>query len=549
MIRYLICVIALLLFTPLFATTILDMEIFLQGERPLKNFKNIKREKGKKITVYSAQNEFNSFIITFPKLKDYKIKKIKKLKLISKSKEINSKMFFLGGHNFNNSSFGSNPSGEVLDILVPLDYFNESGFKIPKRSMPSKLSFYVEIYTQPNAVKGLHKLKLEFQYEDNSITLPVEINVFDYLLPKKLHFKTSFGFAPWGVLKKHYGKWDKSEHELYEKYFNLASSHRIDLHKIYSSFPKGRKEKKNLLSQTTEGKSSFVDLFKNLRKGRDSSYGYKWQVTNLPVAERSKNANSIEIELFWKDLNKSVKAEKIKDQSFVYFDDEPKKERINDLVKRLKKIKGLAPDLNFLVTTYYQSKLESLVNWWCPNIIHWDTKGYPLPKIYQSRQKWKKEKVWFYSSCNSHGCDNGRDSGDVDLVIDRPSSFFRAIPILGILNNFDGFLYYDTIYGYNNGDDSPWDDPFSFSGYGEGNLFYPCNKKFCNTNKQYVLPSLRMKIFRDGMEDSEILHEVIKRKTIKKSILHKFIKNKKSFPKEIKYYENFKKLLLGSLSE
>ena len=110
-----------------------------------------------------------------------------------------------------------------------------------------------------------------------------------------------------------------------------------------------------------------------------------------------------------------------------------------------------------------------------------------------------------YTSCMAHGCNQPLESNSADLVIDRPSAFHRAFPWAAFDAKAEGILYYNTVEAYGAGEMAPWRDPFLFTGYGEGNLFYPCTQRFCGTSLLRALPSLRLKVLRDGLEDVEIL--------------------------------------------
>ncbi|MGZ3682833.1 MAG: hypothetical protein ACXVCI_03220, partial [Bdellovibrionota bacterium] len=172
----------------------------------------------------------------------------------------------------------------------------------------------------------------------------------------------------------------------------------------------------------------------------------------------------------------------------------------------LKKIRAWAPQLSFLGTTTYRKELEGTFNVWCPNLIQWDRPGFARPAEYLDRRNNHGEHFWVYTSCSAHGCGPAVDENVTDLVTDRPAAYHRAFAWAAFDAHAEGILYYNTVEGYGAGDLAPWHDPFLFHGNGEGNLFYPCTPRLCGVDGVVVVPSLRWKSIRDGLEDVEILN-------------------------------------------
>jgi hypothetical protein len=528
-----------LLVLPLFSFA-QEYQIWEKGEKPISGMKPSLHSK---LSFEMVQNEFELALINFPQItqKD-SLSKIQNISLTwkNKSPEIKWNIYYLADHKISQSSFDQSIDGTYLDIVIPHERVSKVNFKIPSENIPLTPWLLIEFYNQSNSSAGDYEGQLNFEISSKKVTIPVTLKLHSYLLPQRLELKTSFGFAPWSVLKKHYGGWNKSEKELYEKYFELAQEHRIDLHKIYTSFPELDKDGKIDLS-SPKNKTSFLDPWTELQKGHLSQYAFKASVTDLPVKEDMKTSITPKKIEFWKSLNQSVKKNELRDSTFVYFADEPNELKLIDLRNSLKKIKDEKVDLNFLLTHHYIHSLENLINWWCINYHQWDQKGYPSPEFYQQRiSRNKSEQVWLYVSCNSHGCSGAENNYEPDFTFDRPSSYLRSLPWLATFYNVDGILYYDTVLGYDKSEMSPWKDEFNFTGWGEGNLFYPCNEKFCGEKDQYPLASLRLKIFRDGLEDAQIIKDSIKINPKNKEKLKSIIKGPRSFPLKIVEYNKLK---------
>lgn len=481
-----------------------EEKVFLYGDKPYRDTPTKKI-----IVINAARNEFETFIIEFNELNHLELKSFDEVKLdLSPATNITLTPFVLGAHHLKHSSHMDGASGEVVDIVVPNDLAHQKKFKIHRENVPLKVTGLFEVFVPPSVTPGLYKGTLKIKLKNKNYNYPITIAVHGLTLPGRFDLKTSFGFSTWGVLKKHYGDWHEGEFALYEKYFDLATNHRIDLHKIYAKFPKITKVKGkiiDLLAHDENEKYAFFPLWDSLKKGMNSDHGFKWSLTNLPVPDNIVGKTNSEALAYFRELQVSVKANDLKDSTFVYYADEPKPHHLKSLKESLTKIKMVAPDLNYLMTLHYNKEFDRLINWWAPNYHEWNKKGFPTPQFYQERQKNFKEQVWTYVSCNAHGCDGHEHHDQPDFVIDRYSFNLRVLPWIAVQEHFDGILYYDTVYGYSVEHDSPWKDHFSFTGYGEGNLFYPCNKEFCGLEEHHALASLRLKTFRDGLEDAQIL--------------------------------------------
>jgi hypothetical protein len=65
-------------------------------------------------------------------------------------------------------------------------------------------------------------------------------------------------------------------------------------------------------------------------------------------------------------------------------------------------------------------------------------------------------------------------------------------------------LYYNVVYSYRDGA-NPWLSQYQFTSNGDGNLVYPGLPGLPNMSTHKPIPSLRLKLLRDGMEDYEYL--------------------------------------------
>ncbi len=124
--------------------------------------------------------------------------------------------------------------------------------------------------------------------------------------------------------------------------------------------------------------------------------------------------------------------------------------------------------------------------------------------------------VWWYQSCDSHGCggcDAGMSSFDTyrglpSYVIDTDARQHRSMEWLSYIFAMQGELYYEVAQHLSRGLD--WDSGYAycdFGGNGDGSLFYPgkpSDPRIGGTT-DFPLESIRLKLIREGMEDYEYL--------------------------------------------
>ena len=524
-------------------------QLYLYGEKP----RLAKPESKFVADLAMAREEYETFIIVMPELKSKNL--ISKIKLTWKGKTpaVEFKTFQLFGHNFKGSSFKSGfKAGEVADIPVPYEWLVEESITPPVTSVMSQAQYLFEIFVTGQAQAGVYEGELSFSALNESITLPVKLQIYDITLPTKFDLKTSFGYAPWEVTKKHYGAWDKDERKLNDQYIASALEHRIDLHKFYDKFPEPNA--KDPLTEAPGSQRSFSAQSKPLFAGQLHKNGYQLSVTDLPVPKEFKKIESDypttveDIEKFWKKLNASVVKNNLKEKTFVYYIDEPTENDLKFLGNELRQIKKWAPDLKFLVTTPWRQNLDNAVDIWVINLIFWERPTEKSPEFYKSLQA-KGQELWFYVGCNSHGCTESEDIMNPDLVTDRSAAYARSFPWYAVRYGATGILYYDTVYTYSHGGDlSPWTDSFDFTGYGEGGLFYPCTPKLGKCATPKVIPALRLKILRDGLEDAEIL-KIAKGKGFDMTATNKVVRSARDFAMNTADYEMIKRQALAFMTK
>jgi len=307
--------------------------------------------------------------------------------------------------------------------------------------------------------------------------LPLEIRVWGFALPRASHLKTAFDFYPFR-LKKAYqefvpggAKWESRLHELEKLYYLDMLKHRIfpimGVDPTRESFARSISFYR-VLGLTTFGVGS-----------HGGSNGNNWP----------QKAAELEPLMGWyRRAARALRVQGLLDEAYVYAYDEPK---VGDpkVARVMGAIHAADPGLrNLLVlqtTPNPARQAEWLrdVNILCIRIASYD------PELAAQFTRLGKE-VWMYVSSPSHPFPA--------LVIDYPAMAHRILPWMCWKYHATGLLYWCVNFW--KGD--PWKDPANFTSdqNGNGSLYYP--------TAEGPVPSLRMEVLRDGMEDYEYLYRL-----------------------------------------
>jgi hypothetical protein len=122
--------------------------------------------------------------------------------------------------------------------------------------------------------------------------------------------------------------------------------------------------------------------------------------------------------------------------------------------------------------------------------------------------------LWWYQSCDQHeSCSNGSPGGAASTwpsyMVDATPVRNRVFQWLAYLYRIEAELYYDVDYCWTtncDGANDPWVSIYAFGGNGDGTLEYPGTPAKIGGTTPIAVPSVRLKLIRDGMEDFEYLH-------------------------------------------
>lgn len=410
-------------------------------------------------------------------------------------------------------------AGEWPDPLVPrVDRYageRRSAFPFdlePGRNQPLWIELYVPPGTAPGRYRG--EVRVTAAGEPRA-AVPVGLRVWGFDLPSTASFATSYGLSGPAVLKLHRGRYT-GEEDLFEivgRYREAALRHRLSLHggsmvPPPARFEDGRaeldwsrydREVEALLDGTvfTDGEA--------LPGARATSI----DVTTPP------DLTDDERVLYWGAWAAHFRERGWLERLFLYLPDEPQGPDDYPEVLRIARLARRAdPELRTLVTEQLAPELGGAIDLWVtlvncleerPGVGSYCEETVPRP-AYRAAER-RGARLWWYQSCVSHGCDTvgGRAyTGWPSYVIDSSAVAHRIMPWLAFTFGVQGELYYNTVEAYLRGQD-PWEDIRTHGGNGDGTLFYPGTPERIGGATHVPVPSLRLKLIREGLEDYEYL--------------------------------------------
>jgi len=210
---------------------------------------------------------------------------------------------------------------------------------------------------------------------------------------------------------------------------------------------------------------------------------------------------------------------------------------------------------NIADATVYQPGLLQSIDILTPPLYYIEpspTSGQPSggPNQQSSYNTWlsnSSKHLWWYISCSSgETCSNGT-TGPITATwpsynVDDTPVRNRVFQWLAYLDRIEGELYFETDIcwipsqacgtGTPSGPQSdPWLSTYHYGNNGDGTLFYPGSIAKVGGTTPIPLPSMRLKMIRDGMQDYEYLIALDKagQGTFAQATAHTFITNAYTF--------------------
>ncbi|PTL81571.1 DUF4091 domain-containing protein [Vitiosangium sp. GDMCC 1.1324] len=128
---------------------------------------------------------------------------------------------------------------------------------------------------------------------------------------------------------------------------------------------------------------------------------------------------------------------------------------------------------------------------------------------YEAFLRRPNRELWIYQSCGTHGCggvrsENVPGQGWPSYMVDVSPAKARALEWISFQVGATGEHYYQVAEMLS----SAWTDQYKYGGNGDGTLVYPGTVSVIGGTTSVPLPSLRLKLIRQGMQDYEWLKQV-----------------------------------------
>jgi hypothetical protein len=402
-------------------------------------------------------------------------------------------------------------AGQWPDPLVPdTDAF--AGEK--RRAFPFDIpagevrAIWVELFVPDSAAPGKYRGAVRISADGRAAaTIPVELLVHNFTLPKSASMPVTFGFNAGAVAKAHPGLTPEATERLVRQYEVSLLRHRISAH-AGTGAPAPWQVNGGKLTIDWAPYDAEVGPFLDGTADRGGpAQGARWTAFDLRVPYRLEGKAREE---YVKQLVTHLQSRGWLSRVFDYTYDEPTDDKLDEVRRRASALRRATAQVPRLVTRVLDPRLAGSVDIWCPVVNYIDDKAgnsnSPPRAAYDERLQ-HGERLWWYQACMSHGCNivgGSYFTGWPSYVVDAPAMSHRIFEWLTFRYRIGGELYFDTDEAYAAGKD-PWHDQLLFGGNGDGTLFYPGRAAVIGGKSDVPVESVRLALIREGLEDYEYL--------------------------------------------
>jgi hypothetical protein len=398
-------------------------------------------------------------------------------------------------------------TGPWPDPLVPVETPGEP-------ALPAVL--YVEVCAPAEQEPGTYHGELHVKADGGAVApVPFTVEVQPFALPVTASLQTSFGISLYSIARGHKLSPESPEaHALLRAYGRALLEHRLSAYGMSMNAPPVRFED----GRAVVDFRAYDEEMAPFLEGSLLPSGARFTTADVRDSPQCKTEE--EKIAYYRAFAEHFRSKGWSAQLFFYAKDEPTPEDVPLVRAQSSRVRAAGRGIPVLVTAPLDDALRGTVDILTPTLNCFFPRSgletcrnvLPLSKL---RAKLPAgTRVWWYQSCNSHGCTGGPTedraverayTGWASYMVDHPAPLNRAMGPLAFLTGVEGELYFDTVYAYNTKKD-PWQDVFEFGGNGDGTLFYPGTSAHLRTKEPQPVVSLRLKHIRDGLEDYEYLH-------------------------------------------
>jgi hypothetical protein len=485
------------------------------------------------VHIKAAKNEYESFQIFLTDIREITVNNISVSSLTGGSGIIGSSNIMVYREAYINIKKISNKEGETglwPDALIPAvdSFFKETRGAFPVVVKANRnQAFWFDVFVPPGTSAGEYEGKVTVHIAgENAFDIPVKLTVWNFKLPSTASLVTAYGFDGWENLLGHFGSQDNSTYDMITPlsllYTECALMNRISLESAIA-------EDWSIYPWPPTAPIDWSDFDKNwgpFFNGKDLAFGLKNAKLTSQGLLRHGDTKKEEIAY----IRNFVAHFKKKGWYKILFDytwDEPHdREDFEALKERASLVRQADAGMRLLVTTDIlmgkKFGITGIVDIWTPviNAMHdkpgsicWDSEYAGNQRDHYSPFIASGNELWWYQSCESHGCGEGDSQSDCftrwpSYAIDIPAVYNRFMEWLSFKYGISGELYYGTNIAYYgiSGNKDPWNNQYYFWGNGDGTLFYPGRPDKIGGTHHIPVESIRLKMIREGMEDYEYMN-------------------------------------------
>jgi hypothetical protein len=417
------------------------------------------------------------------------------------------------------ASSSEGAAGEWPDALLPRvdTYSGERRSAFPFALRPGRNQpLWIELYVPPGTPPGHYRGELLVSVEGaRKITVPVQLQVWDFELPSTSTLRTSYGFSGISAKRQHYGGYSSDEAllELTAVYARAALRHRISIHGGSMMPPPAIFGDSGIEVDWQRYDEEVAPLLDGTIFGSDDPLpGARATSVDLRTPPALTGEERV---LYWREWGRHFRERGWLDRLFVYLWDEPAGPSDYRQVLGLGlQARHADARLPTLLTEQLVPELAGVVDIWVTLIQCIENRPgvdapceETVPRAAYADLGRPETSLWWYQSCASHGCNIvGGDEfrGWPSYVIDAPAVAQRIMPWMAWLYGVEGELYFNTVEAYSLVAD-PWLDVRAHGGNGDGTLFFPGTPARIGGVTHVPVESLRLKLIREGLEDHAYL--------------------------------------------
>lgn len=339
-------------------------------------------------------------------------------------------------------------------------------------------SFWITLYVPEETSAGIYNGAVAVRAKDRPpLYIPFSVKVFDFSLPKENNLKTAFDFYP-HITASRYPQKEKETKQAYDaRIARLNEQYVVDMLKyrinpILNIDPLSQADLRRVDRYRMYGLNNF-----SIGK-RGGTFNNNWPKSDEEIDK---------LFSLYRRYGENLKINRMMDYHYIYTWDEgeignPQVAKITSMIHKAH------PELKNMVC-YHGFWNPDKDPEWGRNIDIWCFGIGDFNEEKMRKLETRGLEMWMYIS-------GPGSSGEPNLAIDFDSIDYRIIPWLCWKYDIKGFLYWCVNWW-------PYVDPFEnasntkWNQNGNGLLYYP--------GENGPIASLRLEVFRDGMEDYEYL--------------------------------------------